>query len=111
MALEALSALAHETRLDVFRSLVQAGPAGLPAGEIAEYHDVLQNTMSSHLGILNRAGLIAKTRSGRTILYSANYGAMKELLLYLLEDCCRGDSKICSPIADALACICRKKLN
>ena len=103
MALEALSALAHETRLDVFRSLVQAGPAGLPAGEIAEDHDVLQNTMSSHLGILNRAGLIAKTR---TILYSANYGAMQELLLYLLEDCCRGDSKICSPIADALACIC-----
>ena len=58
-ALEALSALAHETRLDVFRSLIQAGAAGLPAGEIAETHDVLQNTMSSHLAILTRAGLIA----------------------------------------------------
>ena len=60
MALEALSALAHETRLDVFRSLVQAGPAGLPAGEIAEDSRCFANTMSSHLGILNRAGLIAK---------------------------------------------------
>ncbi|MGR8948671.1 MAG: ArsR/SmtB family transcription factor [Gammaproteobacteria bacterium] len=103
-ALEALSALAHETRLDVFRSLIQAGAAGLPAGEIAETHDVLQNTMSSHLAILTRAGLIANKRSGRSVSYSADYDTMRKLLLYLLEDCCRGDSQICAPIIEAIAC-------
>ncbi|MEM7467211.1 MAG: metalloregulator ArsR/SmtB family transcription factor [Pseudomonadota bacterium] len=106
LALEALSALAHETRLDVFRSLIQAGPEGIPAGEIAEAHDVRQNTMSSHLSILRRAGLIGKERIGRSIRYSANFDAMRDLLLYLLEDCCRGDTQICAPIVEALACNC-----
>ncbi len=105
-ALEALSALAHVTRLEVFRLLVQAGPAGLPAGEIAANLEVRQNTMSTHLGILSRAGMIKKIRDGRVIQYSANYDGMRELLLYLLEDCCRGDSAICSPIVDAITCAC-----
>ena len=104
-ALEALSALAHETRLEVFRSLVQAGPTGLPAGEIADQHAVLQNTMSSHLAILSRARLIARSREGRTIRYRANYDTMRDLLLYLMEDCCRGESEICGPIAEAIGCI------
>ena len=104
IALEALAALAHETRLDVFRSLIQAGPQGLPAGEIASMHDVVQNTMSSHLAILSRAGLITRNREGRSIRYSANYEAMQSLLMYLLEDCCRGDAQICAPIAEAMAC-------
>ena len=103
-ALEALSALAHETRLDVFRSLVQAGQTGLPAGEIAKTHDVLQNTMSSHLAILSRAGLIASQRNGRSIHYSANYDTMRALLVYLLEDCCGGDTQICSSIVETMAC-------
>lgn len=105
-ALTALSALAHETRLDVFRLLVQAGPAGLSAGAIGESLDVRQNTMSSHLAILNRAGLITSTRDGRVIRYNAHYAHMQALLLYLIEDCCRGDAAICSPIVDALRCAC-----
>ncbi len=96
-ALDALSALSHETRLDVFRVLVQKGPAGLPAGEIAEELDVRQNTMSTHLGILSHAGLVNKTREGRVIRYCANYEVMRSLIQYLLEDCCVGDSVICRP--------------
>ena len=105
-ALEALAALAHETRLDVFRLLVQAGSAGVPAGEIADALGVRQNTMSSHLGILTRAGMITKSREGRVIRYGAHYDGMRDLLLYVLEDCCHGDMEICAPIAEAMACAC-----
>lgn len=105
-AIEALTALAHETRLEVFRLLVQSGPAGMPAGEIADTLGVRQNTMSSHLGILTRAGMITKLRDGRAMLYSAHYDGMRELLLYMLEDCCRGDTEICTPIVEAMACAC-----
>lgn len=105
-ALKALAALAHETRLDVFRSLVKAGPDGLPAGEIAVSQNVVQNTMSNHLAILSRAGLIKKQRSGRVIQYSANYQSMRDLMMYMLEDCCAGDTRICEPVAEALACNC-----
>ena len=96
-ALNALSALSNETRLDVFRLLVQVGPTGLPAGEIAEELDVLQNTMSTHLGILSRASLVKKTREGRVIRYCADYEGMRSLIEYLLEDCCAGDKVICRP--------------
>ena len=96
-AIDALSALSHETRLDVFRLLVQIGPTGLPAGEIADELDVLQNTMSTHLGILSHAGLVNKTREGRVIRYCANYEVMRSLIQYLLEDCCAGDKVICRP--------------
>jgi len=105
-ALEALHALAHETRLDVFRMLIQAGPAGLPAGTISDRLSVLQNTMSSHLAILARAGLVRKVRDGRVIQYSADYDAMRALLLYLLEDCCGGDTAICVPILETMQCAC-----
>ena len=105
-ALEALAALAHETRLEVFRLLVKTGPVGMPAGAIADALDVRQNTMSSHLGILTRAGMTTKLREGRVILYSADYGGMRELLFYLLQDCCGGDTEICSPIVEAMACSC-----
>ena len=103
-ALAALDALAHETRLDVFRTLVRAGRGGMPAGEIAASQDVRQNTMSSHLAILHRAGLTTRVRQGREILYSANYDTMRALLLYLLEDCCRGSSEICAPLMQAMSC-------
>ncbi|HJP37270.1 MAG TPA: metalloregulator ArsR/SmtB family transcription factor, partial [Gammaproteobacteria bacterium] len=105
-ALEALGALAHETRLEVFRLLVQAGPDGVPAGEIADALGVRQHTMSSHLACLTRAALITKLRDGRVILYSARYEGMRQLLLYLLEDCCGGDTEICAPIVEAMACAC-----
>ena len=103
MAIEALSALSHETRLWAFRLLVQAGPEGLPAGEIAEALGSRQNTMSSHLKILTTAELIESQRTGRSIVYKANYDAVRELVLFLMEDCCAGNNAVCQPVAESLA--------
>lgn len=97
-AVSSLSALAHEGRLSAFRLLVQAGAAGLPAGEVARRLGVLPNTLSSSLSILSHAGLIRSRRDGRSIIYSANYDAMRELLAFLMEDCCGGSPEICAPL-------------
>jgi DNA-binding transcriptional ArsR family regulator len=105
-ALVALAALAHETRLDAFRLLVQAGPDGLPAGAISDRLGVLQNTMSTHLGVLARAALIERKRTGRVIRYSANFDAMQKLLHYLLQDCCHGNKSICAPLYESIRCTC-----
>lgn len=105
-ALDALGALAHETRLDAFRLLVQAGPEGVPAGEIGARLGVLQNTLSTHLAALARAGLITRERQGRVIRCCADYAGMQALLTYLLQDCCRGDQTICAPLFDAIKCAC-----
>jgi ArsR family transcriptional regulator, arsenate/arsenite/antimonite-responsive transcriptional repressor len=88
--LEALSALAQETRLDVFRMLVEAEPDGLTAGEIASRIGAPANTLSNHLGILDRSGLATSERRGRNIVYRANFDQMSALLEFLLRDCCRG---------------------
>jgi ArsR family transcriptional regulator len=98
-AVTALSALAHEGRLSAFRLLVQAGADGLAAGEIARRLDVLPNTLSASLGVLSHAGLIASRRDGRSILYTARYDAMRELLAFLVEDCCGGAPEICGDLA------------
>jgi DNA-binding transcriptional ArsR family regulator len=106
-ALTALGALAQETRLDVFRLLVTIGPAGLPAGVIAERLDVLPSSLTFHLNLLHRAGLISQTRRSRQLIYAAEYGAMTDLLAYLTENCCgRGESCVpaCDP-ADAVAIV------
>ncbi len=103
VALEALSALSHETRLWAFRLLVQAGPAGLPAGQIAEGLGSRQNTMSSHLKILATAELIKSQREGRSIVYKADYDTVRELVLFLMEDCCAGNNAVCRPVAESLA--------
>ena len=105
-ALDGLAALAHETRLDAFRLLVQAGPDGMPAGEIADRLGVLQNTMSTHLNVLARTGLIARVREGRVIRCSADFETMQALLTYLLQDCCRGNRAICEPLFSAIKCAC-----
>ena len=105
-ALEALGALSQETRLDVFRLLVQAGPEGLPAGEIATRLGVRQNTMSTNLGILARAGLIRSVRQGRSIHYNADYNAMQGLLGYLMQDCCGGEPAICAPLLKSVSRVC-----
>lgn len=89
-AVNALSALAQEHRLALFRLLVQAGPDGLPAGTIAEKLGVPASSLSFHLGHLNRAGLVSQTRQGRSLIYAADYGAMNALLGYLMENCCGG---------------------
>ncbi len=96
-AVEALSALAHASRLAVFRLLVRAGPEGLPAGEIAQEVGVLPNTLSSHLTILAHAGLIRSRREGRSIYYSADYPSMRALLGFLMDDCCAGRPEIVAP--------------
>jgi len=101
-ALDTFSALSHETRLWVFRLLVQAGPAGLSAGDIAENLDARQNTMSSHLKQLHQAGLIESHREGRSVIYSANYVTVRELIVFLMQDCCAGHRAVCQPVAESL---------
>lgn len=98
-AVTSLSALAHEGRLAAFRLLVQAGEAGLAAGEIARRLDVLPNSLSANLNILSHAGLVASRREGRSIIYTANYDTMRGLLAFLVEDCCGGAPEICAPLA------------
>jgi DNA-binding transcriptional ArsR family regulator len=104
LAVLGLGALAHEGRLSAFRLLVQAGPEGLPAGEIARRLEVLPNTLSANLTILSHAGLIGSRREGRSIIYASRYGAMRDLLSFLTEDCCGGRPEICAPLNDILAC-------
>lgn len=84
----ALSALAQDSRLRVFRLLVTAGPQGMPAGQIAEELSITPNTLSFHLGLLKNAGLITARREGRSLIYSAEYERMRGLLAYLSENCC-----------------------
>ena len=103
IALEAFSALANETRLWVFRLLVQAGPEGLSAGEIADNLGARQNTMSSHLRLLHQSGLINSRRDGRSVIYSADYDTVRKLIVFLMEDCCAGNKAVCQPVAESLA--------
>ena len=99
-AVEALSALAHESRLSIFRLLVRAGHGGLAAGEIARKLDMLPNTLSANLTVLSGAGLVSSVRDGRSVIYSADYERMTGLLAFLMEDCCNGDAAICAPLAE-----------
>lgn len=95
----ALGALAQETRLDVFRRLVQAGAAGVPAGGLGEQLGIPNATLSFHLQQLRHAGLVSSQRKGTQIIYAANYTTMNELLGYLTENCCQGDDTCCLPVA------------
>ena len=97
-AIKRLSALAHEGRLTVFRLLVKAGPDGIAAGDIAQILGMQPNTLSTQLGILANAGLVGSRRTGRSIIYSVDFAAMTELLIFLTEDCCGGRSEICAPL-------------
>jgi ArsR family transcriptional regulator, arsenate/arsenite/antimonite-responsive transcriptional repressor len=105
-ALSALAALGQETRLDVFRLLVQAGPQGVPAGEIAERQRAFQNTISSHLKILSHAGLVRTAREGRVVRYFADMTGFRDLLAFLMEDCCNGKPELCRPVIAAVTCDC-----
>jgi ArsR family transcriptional regulator len=96
-AIESLGALAQETRLAVFRLLVKAGAPGMTAGAIARALEVAPSTLSSHLGILERAGLLQSWRVQRQIFYAADYGGVRALLAFLTEDCCQGRPEICAP--------------
>jgi DNA-binding transcriptional ArsR family regulator len=94
-AVAALAALAHDSRLEIFRRLVQAGLPGLPAGEIAGQLGVPANTLSFHLNQLRHAGLVNFRREGRSLIYVAEYAAMNALLAYLTENCCQRTGAAC----------------
>ncbi|WP_367717439.1 helix-turn-helix transcriptional regulator [Nitratireductor sp. GISD-1A_MAKvit] len=105
-AIEALAALGQETRLDVFRLLVKAGPEGLPAGEVAARLGVVQNTASAHLKVLSQSGMIRAEREGRIIRYTADMTGFRDLLAFLMEDCCNGNPDLCRPAIEAATCHC-----
>ncbi|WP_448658407.1 ArsR/SmtB family transcription factor [Sphingomonas sp. CJ99] len=103
-AVDALGALAHETRLSAFRMLVRAGPDGMIAGAIAEQCGVPPSTMSHHLATLERAGLVRSERESRLIHYRADYPAMRRLLTFLMQDCCQGAPELCSDLMTGIGC-------
>ncbi len=105
-ALAALSALAQPMRLDAFRLLVQAGAAGLCAGEIAEALAVPPSSLSPNLAALVQAGLVRSGREGRQIRYVAAMDGMQRLLAYLMEDCCGGRPEMCRPVLETITCGC-----
>lgn len=109
-AVTALGALAQESRLDVFRLLVRTGPGGLPAGEIAERLKIPPATLSFHLAQLRQAGLATMKREGRSLIYSADYDGMNDLMSFLTENCCAGAASCSVPVCDpASATIVRAK--
>lgn len=97
-AVAALGALAQESRLDVYRLLVQAGPQGLPAGEIAARLQLAPNTLTFHFDRLRAAGLVTVRRDGRQMIYAARFETMNALLTYLTQNCCGGTPEACLPV-------------
>jgi len=96
-AIKALSALSQPTRLEAFRLLVRSGDDGMAAGGIARALEIPHNTLSSHLGILVNAGLVTSRREGRSIIYRIEFDGTRDLLSYLMEDCCQGHPELCRP--------------
>ncbi len=105
-AVSALSALAQESRLTTFRLLIRAGDAGMAAGDIARELGVPHNTLSSHLACLARSGLVTSTRQSRSIIYRVDFAGTRELLAFLLEDCCQGQPEVCSPAIESVLSAC-----
>lgn len=102
-AIAALGALAQSTRLDAFRLLVRQEPDGMAAGDIARRLDVPQNTMSAHLSVLARAGIVRSERHSRSIIYRADLDGLRALTLFLVKDCCAGSPELCAPLLAELA--------
>src|SRR6202035_1782091 len=96
-AVLALAALAQDNRLDVFRLLVQAGPAGLPAGQVASALDLAPNTLTFHFDRLRSAGLVTVRRDGRSMIYAGRFETMNARVAYLTENCCKGAPDFCGP--------------
>lgn len=104
-AVRTLAALAQPTRLETFRLLVRHEPRGLAAGEVARQIGVPQNTMSTHLAMLARAGLVRSERHSRSIVYRADLPRLRDMMLFLAKDCCGGRAELCAPlIADLIPC-------
>ncbi|MGD8766450.1 MAG: metalloregulator ArsR/SmtB family transcription factor [Methyloceanibacter sp.] len=105
-AVDALVGLAQQSRLRVFRLLIQAGINGMAAGDIARAIGIPKNTMSSHLAILARAKLIQARKEGRSMIYAVNLEGTRSLLSFLVEDCCQGDPSICGPLIETTLATC-----
>jgi DNA-binding transcriptional ArsR family regulator len=103
-AISALAALAQPTRLAIFRLLIKHEPVGITAGVIADTIGAPHNTLSSHLAILVRAGLLRSSREGRTIIYRTDVEGMQSLLSFMVNDCCDGHPELCNLAAPAAAC-------
>jgi DNA-binding transcriptional ArsR family regulator len=101
-AIDAFAALAHDTRLRVYRLLVRAGPKGLPATEISKALTIVPSTLSGHLAMMKRVNLLTAIRHSREIHYSANLSTINRLVTFLLSDCCNGKVENCSEILDLL---------
>jgi ArsR family transcriptional regulator, arsenate/arsenite/antimonite-responsive transcriptional repressor len=99
-AVAALAALAQDTRLAIYRLLVERGPEGMPAGRIAEALSLPDSSLSFHLAQLSRAGLIGQKRMSRQLIYSADFAAMNTLVGYLTENCCGGNPALCAPVCE-----------
>jgi ArsR family transcriptional regulator len=108
-AIEVFAALAQPTRLEAFRLIMQHEPDGLPAGEVARLLDVPQNTMSSHLAILARAGLISAERQSRSIIYRTEIDRVREIASFLVNDCCGGRPELCEPLVAEFTPCCSPK--
>ena len=102
LAIEAFGALAQVSRMSIFRLLVRVGPAGLPVGEISRRLDIVPSTLSGHLAVLKRSGLLTATRYQREIHYAANLSTVNDLVGFLLSDCCDGRLDNCSEILSLL---------
>ena len=100
-AIKSLSAMAHEGRLKLLRRLIQAGPDGMLAGDIARFAEIGATTASAQLLVLSNSGLVHSERRGREVRYFASYGNMRDLICFLLVDCCSKQSDICVPVAKA----------
>lgn len=98
-AIEAFAALAQDSRMSIYRLLVKEEPKGLPVGEISQRLDIVPSTLSGHLAILKRSGLVKSTRHQREIHYAANLDSMGDLVRFMLEDCCEGRVENCGDIA------------
>ncbi len=101
-AIEAFASLAQDSRLAIYRLLVRNEPDGLPVGEISRQLDIVPSTLSGHLGVLKRAGLLKSTRHQREIHYAADIQAMSDLVRFMLEDCCSGRVENCGEIITLL---------
>ena len=108
-AIEVFAALSQSTRLDTFRLLMECEPEGLPAGEIARRLEIPQNTMSTHLAILTRAGLIESERYSRSIVYRAVVERVREIASFLVQDCCGGRPELCEPLVAEFTPCCAPK--
>lgn len=104
IALAALAALAHPTRLDAFRLLVRHEPGGLPTGALVEASGLTQSTFSTHLAVLARAGLVTAEKQGRQQIQRASIDALRALMTFLAKDCCQGRPELCEPLLADLSC-------